>query len=295
MQILWDVISLGRPRQWTKNLIVFAAIIFAGRFTDPDSLLQTVIAFVAFCLLSSATYMLNDTLDFERDRRHPQKRNRPIAAGRIPVWEGYLLAGVTALFGLTVSWFVSPVGLGFLWVALLYLALTTSYSIWLKHIVILDVLAISFGYVLRAVAGAVAINVEISPWLIICTLLVTLFVALAKRRAEIANMKDEAENHRETLQHYSLGLLDQMVAVVTASTVVTYCLYTVDERTLQVVGTDKLVYTVPFVLYGIFRYLYLMHEKKLGGEPEKVLFSDGPMVATMLLYAASVIVILYLF
>ncbi|MFP3904952.1 MAG: decaprenyl-phosphate phosphoribosyltransferase [Armatimonadota bacterium] len=295
MQILWDVISLGRPRQWTKNLIVFAAIIFAGRFTDPESLLQTVIAFAAFCLLSSATYMLNDTLDFERDRRHPEKRNRPVAAGRIPVWEGYLLAVVTALFALTVSWFVSPVGLGFLWVALLYLALTTSYSIWLKHIVILDVLAISFGYVLRAVAGAVAINVEISPWLIICTLLVTLFVALAKRRAEIANMEDEAENHRAALEHYSLDLLDQMVAVVTASTVVSYCLYTVDERTLQVVGTDKLVYTVPFVLYGIFRYLYLMHEKKLGGEPEKVLFSDGPMVATMLLYAASVIVILYLF
>jgi len=290
MSIVQDIAQSMRPRQWTKNLLVFAAILFAGKAGDMEAVRQVVAGFAAFCLLSGAVYLLNDSLDADRDRLHPQKCNRPIAAGRIPVYEGLLLAVFFGLFGLTVSYFITY---GFFITSVLYLLLTTAYTLWLKHVVILDVLAVSLGYVLRAVAGAEAISVEISPWLVICTLLLTLFLAMAKRRSEIVEFEEDAVNHREALREYSPQLLDQMIAVVTASTVVTYCLYTVDTRTLQVVGTQNLVYTVPLVLYGIFRYLYLMHQKKLGGQPDQLLLTDAPLLLTVVLYAATVGVILY--
>ncbi len=288
-----DIIATMRPRQWTKNLLVFAAILFAGKASDPEALRYVVLAFVAFCILSAAVYLLNDSLDAESDARHPDKRHRPIAAGRIPAHEGILLAVVCALLGLVIAHFATPI-FGFFITAVLYLALTTAYTLWLKHIVILDVLAVSLGYVLRAVAGAEAIGVAISPWLVICTLLLTLFISLAKRRCELILLEDGATEHRPILQHYSPQLLDQMIAVVTASTLVTYCLYTVDDRTIQVVGTQNLVYTVPLVIYGIFRYLYLMHEKKLGGQPDQLVLTDTPLLLTILIYAATVAVILYL-
>ncbi len=290
MSLIQDIAQSMRPRQWTKNLLVFAAILFAGKAGDMEAVRQVVAGFAAFCLLSGAVYLLNDSLDADRDRLHPQKCNRPIAAGRIPVYEGLLLAVFFGLFGLTVSYFITY---GFFITSVLYLLLTTAYTLWLKHVVILDVLAVSLGYVLRAVAGAEAISVEISPWLVICTLLLTLFLAMAKRRSEIVEFEEDAVNHREALREYSPQLLDQMIAVVTASTVVTYCLYTVDTRTLQVVGTQNLVYTVPLVLYGIFRYLYLMHQKKLGGQPDQLLLTDAPLLLTVVLYAATVGVILY--
>lgn len=291
MQLLRDIIYSMRPRQWTKNLLVFAAILFAGKANDLHAVWQVVVAFVAFCILSGAVYLLNDSLDADRDRKHPDKCQRPIAAGRIPVYEGILLAVTLALLGLAVSYFVN---FSFFLTALIYLALTTAYTLWLKHQVILDVLTVSLGYVLRAVAGAEAISVAISPWLIICTLLLTLFISLGKRRSEIVQLEEGATGYRETLQEYSTGLLDQMIAVVTASTVVTYCLYTVDERTLQVVGTGNLVYTVPLVIYGIFRYLYLMHQKQLGQHPDQLLLTDGPLLLTVALYTAAVGIILYL-
>jgi 4-hydroxybenzoate polyprenyltransferase len=292
MAFLRDIIATMRPRQWTKNLLVFAAILFAGKASDPRALGQVSLAFVAFCILSAAVYLLNDALDAETDAHHPDKRNRPVAAGRIPVHEAILLAVLCALLGLAVAHFVTP-NFGFLITAVLYLALTTAYTIWLKHIVILDVLAVALGYVLRAVAGAEAISVAISPWLIICTLLLTLFISLAKRRSELILLENGGIEHRRILQHYSLQLLDQMIAVVTASTLVTYCLYTVDDRTIQVVGTQNLVYTIPFVIYGIFRYLYLMHEKKLGGQPDQLVLTDVPLLLTILLYTATVAAILY--
>lgn len=291
MGLVRDIVQSMRPRQWTKNLLVFAAILFAGKAGDPHALGQVVIAFAAFCILSGAVYLLNDSLDAERDRKHPVKCHRPIAAGRIPVYEGILLSITFALFALVVSYFVN---FPFFLTALGYVVLTTAYTLWLKHQVILDVLAVSLGYVLRAVAGAEAITVEISPWLIICTLLLTLFISLGKRRSEIVQLEDGATGYREILNEYSTGLLDQMIAVVTASTVVTYCLYTVDERTLQVVGTGNLVYTVPLVIYGIFRYLYLMHQRKLGDHPDQLLLTDRPLLLTVLLYVIAVGVILYM-
>jgi len=290
MGLVQDIAQSMRPQQWTKNLLVFAAILFAGKAGDTEAVGEVLVGFAAFCLLSSAAYLLNDSLDAAQDRQHPEKRHRPIAAGRIPVHEGILLALFFALLGLAMSYFITW---DFFVTALLYLILTTAYSLWLKHIVILDVLAVSLGYVLRAVAGAAAISVEISPWLIICTLLLTLFLALAKRRGELVQLEAGAVDYRKILDEYSPQLLDQMIAVVTASTVVAYCLYTVDERTLQVVGTQNLVYTVPLVIYGIFRYLYLMHEKKLGDHPDQLLLTDGPLLLTVALYAAAVAVILY--
>ncbi len=290
MSLVQDIAQSMRPQQWTKNLLLFAAILFAGKANDQEAVGEVLVGFAAFCLLSGATYLLNDSLDAAQDRQHPEKRHRPIAAGRIPVYEGILLAVLFGLLGIVMSYFIAW---GFFVIAVLYLVLTTAYSLWLKHIVILDVLAVSLGYVLRAVAGAAAISVEISPWLIICTLLLTLFIALAKRRGELVQLEAEAINHRKILEHYSPQLLDQMIAVVTASTVVAYCLYTVDDRTLQVVGTHNLVYTVPLVIYGIFRYLYLMHEKKLGDHPDQLLLTDGPLLVTVALYAATVAVMLY--
>ena len=291
MGVLLDVLQIMRPRQWTKNLLVFAALLFAGKASSLESATLAAIAFAAFCILSGGVYALNDALDYESDRNHPEKCNRPIASGRIPPWEGVLLAVTLALMGIVVAFFVN---FGFFILALSYLLLTTAYTLWLKHIVILDVLAISLGYVLRAVGGAQAIGVDISPWLVICTLLLTLFLALAKRRGEIVRLNHAAASYRKILDEYSPQLLDQMIAVVTASTLVTYCLYTVDDRTIQIVGTRNLVYTVPLVIYGIFRYLYLMHTKQLGGHPDRLLLTDWPLLVTVALYTAVVGFILYL-
>ncbi len=293
MSVFIDILITMRPRQWTKNLLVFAALLFAGKIGDVAADREALIAFVSFCILSGAVYFLNDSLDVERDRQHPVKCKRPIAAGRLPAWEGILVAGTLALLGLVVAYFVNTAFSVFFFLAIAYILLTTAYSLWLKHVVILDVLVIALGYVLRAVAGAAAIEVEISPWLVICTLLLTLFLALAKRRGEIVQLEDGAADYRKILDEYSPGLLDQMIAVVTASTVVTYCLYTVDDRTIQVVGTPNLVYTVPLVIYGIFRYLYLMHEKKLGGNPDQLLIGDTPLLVTVALYTLAVGLLLY--
>lgn len=290
MGLLKDIVATMRPKQWIKNLLLFAALLFAGKAGQWPVAWEAIEAFVAFCILSSAVYLLNDSLDAEADRQHPTKCNRPIAAGRIPVYEGILLAVTFALMGLVISYLVA---FNFFITAIVYLALTTAYTLVLKRIVIIDVLAVALGYVLRAVAGAEAIDVEISPWLVICTLLLTLFIALAKRRGELVMLEGNATNYRKILEEYSPGLLDQMIAVVTASTVVTYCLYTVDDRTLQVVGTGNLVYTVPIVLYGIFRYLYLMHQHKLGGQPDQLLLSDIPLLSAVGIYTIVVGIILY--
>lgn len=290
MGLLRDIVATMRPKQWIKNLLLFAALLFAGKAGEWAVAREAIEAFVAFCILSSAVYLLNDSLDAEADRQHPSKCNRPIAAGRIPVYEGILLAVTFALMGLVISFLVA---FNFFITAVIYLGLTTAYTLVLKRIVIIDVLAVSLGYVLRAVAGAEAIDVEISPWLVICTLLLTLFIALAKRRGELMMLEENATNYRKILEEYSPGLLDQMIAVVTASTVVTYCLYTVDDRTLQVVGTGNLVYTVPIVLYGIFRYLYLMHQHKLGGQPDQLLLSDVPLLSAVGIYTIVVGIILY--
>jgi 4-hydroxybenzoate polyprenyltransferase len=280
-----------RPYQWTKNGLVLAALIFAHRWKDPQSLRLAGMAFVAFCLLSSFAYLLNDLRDVEEDRRHPRKRTRPIAAGLLSSSVAAVGAGVLLLAGLGLAFAVNAATGA---IAASYVAITVLYQVGLKAVAIIDVLAVAAGFVLRAVAGATAIGAEVSPWLLICTVQLALFLALAKRRGEIVLLKDEAAAHRASLAHYSTYLLDQMISVVTASTVMSYALYTISDRTVHIVGSTNLMYTLPFVLYGIFRYLYLIHNHGEGDAPDRILLTDKPILVNILLYIVAVFVILEL-
>ena len=279
-----------RPRQWTKNLVVFAGLLFSQNLFDPVLAARALAAFVLFCLLTGAIYLLNDVLDYERDRLHPQKRHRPVASGALPRATA-AAAGLALLAGALGGAFglARPFG----WTALAYAALITAYSFGLKHLVIVDVLVVALGFVLRAVAGAVVIRVEISPWLIICTLLLALFMACGKRRHELLALEGNATDHRPILAEYTPQLLDQMIAVVTASTVLAYALYTLSAETVAKFGTSWLSLTIPFVLYGIFRYLYLLYRRELGGNPSELFLADGPLLLDIALWGLAVIAILY--
>jgi 4-hydroxybenzoate polyprenyltransferase len=273
-----------------KNALVFAPLLFAKRLEDPHAVLAAAETFVIFCALSSAVYIVNDISDCSADREHPVKRLRPIAAGALsPVLAG--TAGVVlAGSALIAAWAVAPV-LGLASAA--YLTLQVAYSLALKHILIVDALAVSAGFVLRAVAGGVAIPVPISNWLLACTTLLALFLALAKRRHELTILADGASRHRPILNEYNPYLLDQMISVVTASTVVAYATYTTGAETASKLGTDRLALTIPFVLYGIFRYLYLVHRKDGGGNPSTLLLTDLPLLGCVSLWVLSVIVLVY--
>jgi 4-hydroxybenzoate polyprenyltransferase len=279
-----------RPSQWTKNLIVFGPLIFARRLHEPSAVLLSFAAFATFCALSGVVYLVNDIMDREADRQHPLKRNRPIASGDLPV---SLAAATAVILGASALLFAFSVRFEFGLVAAAYLALLALYSGPLKHVVIIDVLTIAIGFVLRAVAGAVVIGVEISHWLLIVTILGALFLAMSKRRHELVLLGDAATNHRPILQEYSPYLLDQMIAVVTASTLVAYAFYTVSPETIQKFGTNKLGLTLPFLLYGIFRYLYLVHQKEGGGSPSDTLLNDRPLLTCVALWAMAVVVIVY--
>jgi len=291
MHTLWGLIRSLRPRQWSKNLILFAGLIFSRSLIDTRLALISLAAFLLFCLSSGAIYLLNDVIDLEQDRVHPYKKFRAIASGRVSVG----LAVGTAIF---LAFLSIGLGLwldrGFGYVLLGYLALMLLYSAWLKRVVILDVLTIAMGFVFRAVAGGVVIHVEISSWLLVCTVLLALFLGLGKRRHELILLEDSAGEHREILREYSPYLLDQMIAVVTASTLVAYALYTMSSETVSKFATKNLEFTIPFVLYGIFRYLYLIHQRKVGGSPERVLLSDKPLLLDILLWGVAVGIILYL-
>jgi 4-hydroxybenzoate polyprenyltransferase len=283
------VLSL-RPSQWTKNLIIFGGLIFGQRLLDMSAVLQALAAFVIFCALSGVVYLINDVADREADRRHPAKKHRPIASGAVTVPAALTLAlglGAVALSG--AFWLSSLFGI----VAASYLTLLALYSGLLKHIVILDVLTIATGFVLRAVAGAIAVDVPISHWLYLVTILGALFLALSKRRHELVLLADGATRHRRILEEYSPYLLDQMIAVVTASTIVAYAFYTMSPETVQKFGTDRLMLTLPFPLYGIFRYLYLVHQKDGGGSPSDMLLNDRPLLICVGLWAVSVAIIIY--
>lgn len=283
------LISL-RPHQWTKNTVVLAALLFAVRLFDVPSLLAALGAFVVFCALSGVVYLINDLTDLEGDRRHPVKRNRPLASGALSPALARAAAAVLGLGGFSLA---LVLGYPFAAIALLYVVLMTAYSLLLKNVVIVDVLVVALGFVLRALAGAVVIRVAFSNWLLICTLLFALFLALAKRRHELTLLAGVAAEHRRILGEYSPYLLDQMIAVVTASTVVSYALYTLDSETVQRLGTERLVWTLPFVLYGILRYLYLVHRKEEGGNPTRVLLNDRPILVTVALWAATVVTLIY--
>jgi len=279
-----------RPHQWTKNLVVLAALIFAERLYHVPSLRLAGGAFVVFCMLSGAVYLVNDLADLEGDRRHPVKRTRPLPAGLLST--SVAKAGAVALAGAGIAASFA-IGGKFAAVAVLYFGAMMAYSLALKNIVVVDVLIVAMGFVLRALAGAVAIGVAFSHWLLICTLLFALFLALAKRRQELTLLAGGAAQHRRILGEYSPYLLDQMIAVVTASTVVSYALYTLAPETISRFGTDRLVWTLPFVLYGILRYLYLVHQKEEGGNPAEVLLNDRPILVTVALWAATVVTLIY--
>lgn len=279
-----------RPDQWTKNLIVFAALIFAVRLFDPAALALATAAFLIFCALSGAVYLINDVSDREADWQHPLKRMRPIASGALApstalAWATVLAAaGLAAAFALRLSFGIAAAS---------YVALVILYSRALKHVVIVDVMAIAIGFVLRAVAGGLVIGVPISDWLLVCTILGALFLGLAKRRHELTLLADGATGHRRILEEYDPYLLDQMIAVVAASTLVAYIIYCASPETSEKFGTQWLVLTTPFPIYGIFRYLYLVHRKHGGGSPSDVLLRDRPLLGCVALWGLAVVLIIY--
>src|SRR5438552_14854720 len=279
-----------RPDQWTKNLLVFAGLLFGQRLFDPKAVGEAVAAFAIFCALSGVVYLFNDVVDRESDRQHPLKSRRPIASGAVSV---PLALGTAAALGAAALAASFALGLRFAAVAIAYVALLALYSVVLKHRVIIDVLTIAVGFVLRAVAGAVAIDVEISHWLLVCTILLALFIALAKRRHELVLLADAATSHRRILDEYSPYLLDQMISVVTASTLVAYMFYTISPETEQKFGTTSLWMTIPFPLYGILRYLYLVHRREGGGSPAELLVSDRPLLVCVALWAVVVALLIY--
>lgn len=283
------VLSL-RPSQWTKNLIVFAGLIFGQRLLDPGAILQATAAFAVFCALSGVVYLINDVADRDADRQHPLKRFRPIASGAVPV---SLALGLAAVLGVTAVLAAFRLRVDFGWIALAYVGLLALYSGPLKHVVIIDVLTIAIGFVLRAAAGAIVIAEPVSHWLLIVTVLLALFLALSKRRHELVLLAEGATSHRKILQEYSPYLLDQMISVVTASTLVAYAFYTVSPETIEKFQTDKLGLTLPFPLYGIFRYLYLVHQKEGGGSPSDMLLNDKPLLLCVLLWAMAVALVIY--
>jgi 4-hydroxybenzoate polyprenyltransferase len=284
------LVAALRPRQWTKNLVVFAGLIFGERLLDPAAVADAVEAFAIFCLLSGVVYIINDVKDRHADRLHPIKSRRPIAAGDLPVPAALTFAVAVAAVAIVLAFRLSA---GFGALSVTYVILLTLYSLWVKHVVILDVLTLALGFVLRAWGGAAAVGVNMSHWLLLLTLLGALFLALSKRRAELVGLASDATRHRPTLAEYSAPLLDQMVSVVTASTVVAYALYTIDPDTVARFGTDRLTWTLPFPLYGIFRYLYLVHRRDGGGNPSEVLLTDRPILICVLLWAAAVVVLMY--
>lgn len=282
--------SALRPGQWVKNFVVLAGPVFAQKILEPGALGRSLLALGIFCLVSSAAYLLNDVVDLESDRRHPVKSQRPIAAGRVRSGTAVGLSLFLVAAGLGLSFWLR---LRFAAVVGAFLLLNLAYTYRLKNVVILDVMAIAVGFVLRAISGAVAINVAISPWLVVCAILLALFLGFSKRRHELLLLEGSAEEHRKILREYSPEFLDQLISVVTASTVVAYAFYTLSPEVRTKLHTPYLPLTIPFVLYGIFRYLYLTHQKIEGGDPTRTLLSDRPLVLNTFLWVAAVLVILY--
>ena len=288
--VLYNLLLSLRPGQWTKNLFVFAALVFAERLGDGVAIARTVLAFAVFCALSGAVYLINDVFDREQDRIHPLKASRPIASGALSPGIALTFAAILAVGALAVA---LGLGLQFFEMAAAYVVLLIAYSALLKNIVILDVLTIAAGFTLRASAGAAAIGVPISHWLLVCTMLLALFIALSKRRHELTLLTGSATDHRPILSDYTPYLLDQMISVVTASTLIAYAFYTISPETTLKFGTDLLSLTIPFPLYGILRYLYLVHQRDQGGSPAELLLNDRPLLACVALWALSVILIIY--
>ncbi len=289
--MLAALVRLLRPSHWAKNVFVLAPLVFAERLADPRAIALALAAFACFCAASSAVYVFNDIRDREEDRRHPLKRARPLAAGTVGVGAA---AAVSVALALGAAAGAAALGVPFAAILLGYLALNFAYTLWLKHLVILDVMALALGFLLRVLGGGAAIRVEVSAWLLLCTIFVALFLAFSKRRHELMLLNETASEQRRVLSHYSAGFLDQMINVVTASTVLAYALYSVSAENLGPEQSRYMVYTVPFVLFGVFRYLYLIYQKTSLANPTEALIADAPFVVNLLLWGAVVIGIFYL-
>ena len=289
--MILSYIRLIRPHHWIKNGFVLAPLIFAGKLLDLPSLTLGLLAFASFCLVSSGVYAFNDVFDRKSDQNHPTKKNRPVASGEVPVMQAVLLGA-----GLIVTGILGAIAIGkvFLLWELFYLLLQLGYNMVFRAIVLLDILVVAMGFVIRAVAGSEAISVVISPWLILCSLLIALFLGFAKRRQEIVLMGEAAGEHRSILSHYSVPLLDQLIGIVTASTIVSYAIYTLTPEVTERLGSQYMVLTLPFVIYGIFRYLYLMHVHAKGGSPTKDLLTDLPLLLSVMLWTMTSVALIYL-
>jgi 4-hydroxybenzoate polyprenyltransferase len=290
--MLKALIKTMRPRQWPKNAFVLAAVVFDRQLSlsNLEPMIRSLIGVLLFCLLSSSVYIINDLMDIESDRRHPKKRHRPIASGKLPVKAAIAFAVFLVLFTLIMAYLLSP---GFFTIAAVYFVVNMAYSLWLKHVALVDVLIIALGFVLRVGAGVTIIDVErFSPWLYVVMTLGALYIGFGKRRAELALLTDDANAHRRVLAGYNLPLLDQLITIVSSSTILTYSLYTFSAPNLP--QNHSMMLTIPFVLYGVFRYLYLIHVKKEGGEPEEMLLTDRPLQVTIFLWGLSILVLFYI-
>lgn len=288
--MLIGLIKTMRPRQWFKNVFVFAPLIFDEKLDDPLYVAQTVAGFVLLCLTSGAVYIINDLADIEKDRNHPKKRYRPLAAGEVDTRAATVAAFAIPLIALPLGFLLNPV-VGAILTG--YLAVQIGYSFWLKDVVIIDVMIVASGFLLRVAAGVPLVEAErFSPWLYVCMTLLALLIGFGKRRHELVLLREEASGHRQSLQDYNLPLLDHVISIVTASTLLAYALYTFSAPNLP--PNHTMMLTIPFVLYGIFRYLYLIHVKEMGGAPEEIVLSDRALQATIALWGLSVVVVMYL-
>ncbi len=291
------VFSSLRPKQWTKNLIIFAALFFSekGLIFSQAAWIKVVLGFVAFCGLSGSVYLLNDIADIAKDRQHPEKCQRPVASGQLSITEAKTAMLILLLACLAGSWFISEL---FFAMALFYFMINLAYSFWLKHIVLIDVMCIAIGFVLRATAGVGALRpldpqIQISHWLLLSTLMLAMFLGLVKRRQEIANHVEGGVRSRNILSQYSPAFIDQMTSILAATSIMTYTLYTVSGETIHKFGSENLIYTVPMVIYGILRYLFLTHIKEMGENPAEIALNDRPLQINLLLWISAVVWIIH--
>jgi 4-hydroxybenzoate polyprenyltransferase len=292
LQALIGLLRTMRPRQWTKNVIIYAGLVFDGQLFTLESLLRVTAGFILLCLIASTIYIINDLVDIEADRQHPHKKYRALPSGQLPANLAIIAAFLIPIVSLSVAALLS---VRFAVILVTYFIIHVLYSYWLKNIVIIDVLTITAGFVLRVAAGVLVIQVaNFSPWLYACTALLALFLAIGKRRQELVLLAENAQNVRVTYREYNLPLLDEMLRLVTTGTFVAYLLYTVEARTIRVADTNLALITVPFVLYALFRYMYLLHIRNEGGAPDEVLLQDRPLLASIVLWGLTFVIILYL-
>ena len=287
---LKNIVISMRPKQWVKNVFIFTGLIFSRNLFQVDLLTRVSAGFILFSLAASSIYIFNDIQDIVKDRQHPEKRKRPLAAGVLSVQTAYVVSTALAIFALGAGYFLDKT---FFAILAAYIVMNIAYTLKIKDMVILDVMFISFGFVIRVLAGTELAAVRPSDWLIICTITISLFLGFSKRRHELVLIGNNANNHRKVLTHYSIPFLDQMIAVATACTVMSYALYTISAETVSRFGTRNLVFTIPFVLYGIYRYFYLIHQKEKGGNPTSAVLTDLPLFVDGILWLIAVILIIY--